>query len=150
MLPMGNMEMVIFFTTFIPMGVNRVMHFSWKNVLYTHSYVFYTLGCNVFIHARTNCTLAHTTSLPVVAMYLHARTFWALAHVFHNHGCNVLIHASTFCTLAHTTSIPVGAIYFFNKKRFFLHKNKKIKIWKSSWFFYYWLYKLYTGQKWSA
>ena len=52
MLPMGNMEMVIFFTTFIPMDA---MH--------------------LFIHAGTFCTLAHMTSIPVRAMYLHARTF---------------------------------------------------------------------------
>ena len=66
MLPVGNMEMVIFL------------------------YNFYTHGCNVFIHARTFCTLAHTTSIQVSVMYLHARMF---------------------CTLAHTTSIPVGAMY---------------------------------------
>ena len=66
MLPMGNMEMVIFYT-----------------------YNFYTHGCNVFIHARTFCTLAHMTSIPVGAMYLHAKMF---------------------CSLAHTSSIPMGAM----------------------------------------
>ena len=32
--------------------------------LFTHSYVFYSNGCNVFIHARTYFTLADTILYP--------------------------------------------------------------------------------------
>ena len=65
MLPMANMETVIFYTTFIPMGamylhqecpVNLLNDFNtrgWdvftcKNVLNTRSYDFYTLGWDEF------------------------------------------------------------------------------------------------------
>ena len=54
MLPMGKMEMVIFYTTFSPMGA-------------------------MYLHARTFWTLAHTTSIPVGVMYLHARMFCTLS-----------------------------------------------------------------------
>ena len=64
--------------------------FTCKNVLYTHSYILYSHGCNVFIHARTFFMLPDTTSIPMGAMYLHARMF---------------------CTLAHTSSIPMGEMY---------------------------------------
>ena len=57
--------------------------------LYNRSYIFYSHGCNVFIHARTFFTLTDTTSIPMGAMYLHARMF---------------------CTLPHTSSIPMGAM----------------------------------------
>ena len=40
----------------IPMGA---MYFTCKNILYTCSYDFYTLGCDVF-HARTLCTFSDT------------------------------------------------------------------------------------------
>ena len=65
-LAMGNMETVIFYTTFIPMGV-------------------------MYLHLRLFFTLADTTSIPMDAMYLHARMFCTLAHenVFYSHGCNV-------------------------------------------------------------
>ena len=43
-----NMEAVIFYTIFIPMGA-------------------------MYLHARMFFTLAYTTSIPVGAMYLHAR-----------------------------------------------------------------------------
>ena len=33
----------------------------------------------MYLHARTFCTLAHTTSIPVSAMYLPARTFCTLS-----------------------------------------------------------------------
>ena len=52
---MGNMERVIFYTTFIPMG-------------------------EMYLHARMFFTLADTTSLPMGAMYLHSRMFCTLAH----------------------------------------------------------------------
>ena len=69
MLPMANMETVIFYV-----------------------YNFYTHGCNVFmcttfipigamyLHARTFFTLTDNTSIPMGAMYLHARMFCTLAH----------------------------------------------------------------------
>ena len=46
MLPVGNMEMLIFYTTFIPMGV-------------------------MYLHARTFWILAHTSSIPMGAMNLY-------------------------------------------------------------------------------
>ena len=33
----------------------------------------------MYLHARTFCTLAQTTSIPVCAMYLHASTFCTLS-----------------------------------------------------------------------
>ena len=55
MLPVGNMETVIFYTTFIPIGV-------------------------MYLDARTFFTLTDTTSIPMSVMYLHARMFCTLAH----------------------------------------------------------------------
>ena len=86
MLPMGNVEMVIFYTTFIHMGV-------------------------MYLHARTFVTFADTTSIPMGAMYLHATTFWTLTHMTSIPMGVIYLHARTFCTLAHTTSIPVGGMY---------------------------------------
>ena len=57
MLPVGNMETVIFYTTFIPMGA-------------------------MYLLARMFFTLADTTSISMGAMYLNARMFCTLAHMF--------------------------------------------------------------------
>ena len=46
----------------------------------------------MYLHARTFFTLADTISIPMGAMYLHARMF---------------------CTLAHMSSIPMGAMYLY-------------------------------------
>ena len=46
MLPVGNMVTVIFYTTFIPVGV-------------------------MYLHARMFFTLTDTTSIPMSAMYLY-------------------------------------------------------------------------------
>ena len=70
MLPMGNMEMVILYTTFIPMGA-------------------------MYLHARTFLTLAYTTSIPMGAMYLHARMFCTLTHMTFI-PVSVYLHARTF------------------------------------------------------
>ena len=64
MLAMGNIETVIFHTTFIPMG-GMHLHARTSCIL-TH--VFYTHGCNVFIHGRIFWTLAQTTSIPMGGM----------------------------------------------------------------------------------
>ena len=50
----------------------------------------------MYLHARTFFALADTTSVPLGAMYLHARKF---------------------CALAHTTSIPVGEMYLYMQER---------------------------------
>ena len=55
MLPVGNMETVIFYTTFIPVGAR-------------------------YLHARTFFTLADSTSMLMGVMYFHARMFCTLAH----------------------------------------------------------------------
>ena len=52
-----------------------------KNVLCTCSYIFYSHGCNKFLHARTLFTLADTTSILMFAMYLHARISVHLLHM---------------------------------------------------------------------
>ena len=46
MLSMGNMETVIFYTTFIPIGA-------------------------MYLHSRMFFTLAHTSSIPMGAIYLY-------------------------------------------------------------------------------
>ena len=71
MLRMGNMEIVIFYTSSITMG-------------------------SMYLHARTFFALADTTSIPMGVMYLHARMF---------------------CTLAHTSSIHIGAMYLYMQER---------------------------------
>ena len=98
--------------------------------LYIRSYVFYSHGCNKFLHARTFFTLADTTFILMFAMYLHARMFCTLApYIFYSHGCNVragnLFGGSVAkpvlsqliillqCTLTHTSSIPMSAINFY-------------------------------------
>ena len=55
MLPVGNIETVIFNITFIPLG-------------------------SMYLHARTFFTLTDTTSICMGAMYLHARMFCTLTH----------------------------------------------------------------------
>ena len=50
MFPMVNMETVIFYKTFIPVGA-------------------------MYLHKRTFFILYDTTSIPMGAMYLHARMF---------------------------------------------------------------------------
>ena len=81
MLPMGNMETVIFYTTFIPMGV---MH----------------------LHARMYFTLTDITSISIGAMYLHARMFCTLTmHAFYTNLLNVF----TFKNILYTRSY--GAMY---------------------------------------
>ena len=50
MLPVGNIETAIFYTTFIPMG-------------------------EMYLHAGMFFTVADTTYIPMSAMYLHARIF---------------------------------------------------------------------------
>ena len=47
--------------------------------LYTRSFIFCSHGCNKFLHARTLFTLTDSTSIPMFAMYLHARIFCTLA-----------------------------------------------------------------------
>ena len=110
--------------------------FTYKNVLCTCSCVFYSLGCNKFLHARMFFTHADTTSILMFAMYLHARMFCTLAqYIFYSHGCNVrawnLFWASVAkpvlwqlillpCTLTHTSSLPMGAINFYMQE-YFLH-----------------------------
>ena len=117
MLSVGNMEMVIFYTTFIPMGAmylsiqecsvhslirllypwvrciymqecsvhSLIQHlYLWVQCIYmqyTRSYDLYTCGCNVF----TCSTLAHTTAIPVGAMYLPARMFCTLCDTHCGH-----------------------------------------------------------------
>ena len=54
-------------------------------------------------------TLSDTSSIPMGAVYLHARMFWTLAHMTIPVGA-MYLDARMFCTLAHTTSIPVGAM----------------------------------------
>ena len=44
-------------------------------------YVFYSHGCNKFLHARTFFTLTDTTFIPMFAMHLPARMFCTLAHI---------------------------------------------------------------------
>ena len=104
MLPVGNMEMVIFYvynfythgcavftcknglyTSWYHFYTHACNVFTCENVLYTRSYIFYSHRCNVFIHIIMFFTLADTTSIPIDEIYLHARMF---------------------CTLAHTSSIP--------------------------------------------
>ena len=52
--------------------------------------VFYSHGCNKFLHARMFFTLTDTTSILIFAMYLHARMFCTLApYIFYSHWCNV-------------------------------------------------------------
>ena len=95
--------------------------FTCKNVLCTHSYIFYSHGCNKFLHARTFFTLAHTILFKC----------W---YIFYSHGCNVrawnLFWASVAkpvfwplmmllaCTLTPTSSIPMGAINFYVQECF--------------------------------
>ena len=98
MLPVGNIEMVIFYMfNFYTHGCNvfscnNVFYTLWyhfythgcdaftcKNVLYTRWYVFYSHEGNVFIHTRMFCTPPHITSIPVGVMYLHAGTFCTLS-----------------------------------------------------------------------
>ena len=108
MLPVGNMETVIFYTTFIPMGA-----------MYLHARMFCTLAHMssiqmgaMYLHARMFCTLTHMTSIPMGAMYLHARTFWTLAHTTSISEGPMYLHARTFCTLSDTTLYPLQALIF--------------------------------------
>ena len=59
----------------------------------------------MYLHARTFCTFAHTTSIPVGAMYLHSKAFcfYPMSVIY--------LQARMSCTLAPTTSIPMGAVY---------------------------------------
>ena len=112
MLPVGNMEMVIFYTTSIPMGamhlytqessVHSFIHdfyfhgcdvFTCKNVLHTRSYIFYSHWCNV----RTWNPFLASVAKPVL---------WQL----------ILLP----CTLAYTFSIPIGAMYIYTCKNVFI------------------------------
>ena len=54
MLPVGNMQTIIFYITFMPMDA-------------------------MYLHTRTVFTLSDTTSIPMGAMYLHARMFCTLS-----------------------------------------------------------------------
>ena len=67
MLIVGNMQTVIFYTTFIPIGV-----------MYLHARPFFTLADTtsipmgaMYLHVRMFCTLTHTSSIPMRAMYLY-------------------------------------------------------------------------------
>ena len=62
-----------------------------KNVLFTHSYVFHSHGCNKFLHAWTFFTPANTTSILMFAIYLRARMFRTILtpYIFYSYGCNV-------------------------------------------------------------
>ena len=49
----------------------------------------------MYLHARMFCTLAHTTSIPVGAMYLHASTstqgfLYTHSYNLYTCGCNVI------------------------------------------------------------
>ena len=63
-----DMEMVIFYTTFTPMGATYRILFTLADTTSIH------VGA-MYLYARVFCTLAHTTSIPVGAMYSHAKTF---------------------------------------------------------------------------
>ena len=86
-----------------PMGIDACTSLActhgctWKNVLCTRSYIFYSHGCNKFLHARTFITLVDTTFILMGKMHLHA---------------------SMFCTFTHRSSIPMGAINFYMQERF--------------------------------
>ena len=73
MLPVGNMETVIFYMyNFYTHGCDV---FAFKNAFYTIPDTTSIPMGVMYLHARTFFTLADTTSIPVGAMYLHARTF---------------------------------------------------------------------------
>ena len=92
--------------------------------LYTPSYVFYSHGCNKFLHARMFITLADTTSIqmhvrllfpwvryqslkPVLSKYSQTSfvtvdNFIALytpSYVFYSHVCNKFLHARTIAQI---------------------------------------------------
>ena len=70
----------------------------------------------MYLHARTFCTIADTTVIPMGVMYLHARMF---------------------CTLAHRSSIPMGAINFYMQECF-LHSL--------IWLLYAWVWCIYMQE----
>ena len=92
--------------------------------LYTPSYVFYSHGCNKFLHARTLLSFLHSL-IPLL---------FKCSYIFYSYGCNFrarnLFWASVAklvlwqlmillpCTLLHTSSIPMGAINFYMQERF--------------------------------
>ena len=98
----------------------------------------YSHICNLwgkFLPVGMICTTTDTISIPVGAMYQHARMFGVLAHTssipmgainFNMQECFftladttfipmhvIYLHARMFCTLAHTSSIPMGARNFY-------------------------------------
>ena len=103
------MEMVIFYTTFIPMGVMYLharmfftladttsIPYPWvqciycKNVLNTRSYDFYNRGCDIFTCKNV----------------LNTRSY-----DFYTHGCDVFTCKNVLNTYTYMTSIPVGLMY---------------------------------------
>ena len=90
-------------------------------------YVFYSHGCNKFLHARTFFTLADITSIQMLVCLLFpwvqcqsskpvlsqcSQTGFVIvddfiplytrSYVFYCHGCNKVLHARKFFTLADT------------------------------------------------
>ena len=66
------------------------------------------IAYRLYLQAYCYSTTTNTISIPVGAMYLHARMFCAFAH---SHGCNKFIHARTFFSLADITSILMFVNY---------------------------------------
>ena len=96
------------------------------------AHVFYSHGCNKFLHARTFFTLADTTSIPMLVgllfqwvqcqslktvssqcsqtSFVTVDDFIALytpSYIFYFRGCNKFLPARTSFTLADTTYIPM-------------------------------------------
>ena len=90
---------------------------SWKMKLFKLSY-FYVIQ----IHGdlSPDFTTINTISLPMDAMYLHARTFSTISDTTFIPMGVMYLHARMFCTLGHMSSIPMGAINFYMQE-LFLH-----------------------------
>ena len=95
--------------------------------LYTRSYVFYSYGCNKFLHAKTFFTLTDTTSVQMLICLLfrwmqcqslkpvlsqccqtgfvtvdYFIVLYTLSYVFYSQGCNKFLHARIFFTFTDT------------------------------------------------
>ena len=65
------------------------MYLHARTSFYTHWYYFYTIGA-MYLHARMFCTLTHTSSIPMGAMYLcmQEHSVHSLIRLLY-HRCNV-------------------------------------------------------------
>ena len=97
-IPMGSINFYkkeMFLQALIPLLFPSLVWdvFTCKNVLYTWAYVFYSHGCNKFLHARTFFTLSDSIT-PIFTMLTKVWPHANLAMVTNNSTVLTEIHAN--------------------------------------------------------